>query len=246
MAGRKNIVVNNDTPTGTFSFGRSGNTLTSQAIINISVFSLREVTEDPIKGRTYGDTVEGKEAIDIVTSHNVAHKEQILARLKKEILNFKAQREVTPVTRNIAEGESVQDRAARYIRGVVLGAVNTCPTKLSVGGKTYIYEKRNVKRYLNPSEAIKLLNNEAYVGSSQGAKVEFSNDEEKFNIKCVDKDTFEQAIKLFCEELKPRIEGQNLYLDSKLVAIFSAIDSGAQIISGASSFDETKVSVSFS
>lgn len=246
MAGIKQSVSNENAKTSGFSFGRSGNTLRAQGEIKVTTFQLREIKEDPVKGREYGSVVTGQAAVDIVTSHNVAHKEQIIARLQKDIIAFKAVKEVTPVTRNIQPGQTVQDRAAQYIRGIVLGAVNTCPTKLTVGGKTYIYEKRNITRFLDPSEAVKLFSNEAYVGSAQGAKVEFVDDEDTFNQKCIDKATFEEAIALFCKELQPRVQGSSLYLNGVQVAIFSATNEEANMIAGASSFDETSVSVAFS
>lgn len=246
MAGIKSVGNENTTKTSGFSFGRSGNTLRAQSEIRITTFQLREIEEDPVRGRIYGNVVTGQQAVDIVTSHNVAHREQIIARLKKDIISFKAVKEVTPVTRNIQPGQTVQDRAAQYIRGIVLGAVNTCPTKLTVGGKTYIYEKRNITRFLDPSEAIKLFTNEAYVGSAQGAKLDFVEDEDTFNQKCIDKATFEEAINEFCKELQPRVQGSSLYLNGVQVAIFSAINEEANVIAGASTFDETEVSVAFS
>lgn len=245
MAGKKLTASNNEQATQGFSFGRSGNTLRTQGELKVTTFQLREVEDDPVKGRSYGRAVTGKEAIDIVTTHNSAHAEQILQRLEKDIISFKSQAEVTPVTRNVASGESVQERASRYIRGIVLGAVNTCPTKLTVSGKTYLYEKRSISKALNPEDVISIINNAAYVGSQQGTKAEFLETDENFNTKCITQELFERALSMFCEKLRPRLEGEKLYLDDKNVAMFATIDDTATVIQGASAFDENSVSVKF-
>lgn len=223
------------------SLGFNGNTLRVSAEIRAVSFGLREVTEDPSSGKTYGALITGARAVDIVTTYNTANADRILAKLSRNILAWMAEADIIPAAKTVASGQSVQDRCDQYIRGIVLGAVNTCPTKFSVAGKTYIYEPVKVSVQLEAADAIGLIRGESkYFGDAKGDKVNTTTDVQ--NSKCVSEDLFTKAMKLFCDELKPHLEGNKLMLGGKLVAEFvSADDTIKDIVSGTSNYDEAKV-----
>lgn len=229
-----------------FSFGYSGNTLRKEASIHVQGFCLREVTEDPIEGRKYGGTVRGKEAIDIVTTYNVANKAKILAKLRKEILSLKMKMDIIPAIRTIRDGQSLDDRCQQYCRGKVLGVINTCPTRFTVAGKTYLYEKVVSNISIDPDDAAKLIKDEAYLGDPKAETKVRKIEDAVDNALCISKEMMQEALDIFSEEFQPRLEGNSLYLDGKRVVDFvKEEDQIGDILSNVSNFDLTETKIKF-
>jgi len=226
------------------TLGRGGNTLTNQAKLTVSTFGLREVSVDPqTDTKKYGNLIQGQAAIDIVSSYNEANSDKKLKNLEVQCRDIVSRKGITPQTRVIKADQTIESRASDLIRGQVLGFMNSCPSRFSVAGKTYLYEKIVTTRYAKAENAIKAITNEGYIGSPQGDKIELCSDTEITNILCVSKETLTKAVEKFMEIVEPKIVGDTLYYKDMPVYIFAKEGEVQQITKGLTNYDPSEIKV---
>lgn len=241
MATRKTAGENATTTNA--SLGRAGSTLTNDAKITVSSFGLRKQTTETDGTKSYGKLIQGQEAIDIATSYNVANQESKLAKLAIQLNDVKNRTGIQPVVRTLTEGQSVTDRASDYVKGQILGYLNTVPSRFSVAGNTYLYESTKVTKYLSAEDALKVLRKEAYIGNQGTDAVMLLDDQERTNVLCVSKEMLQAGIAKFKEILDPKVQGNSLYYGATKIVDFVSADSVAEITHGQSNFDLSSISV---
>lgn len=223
------------------SLGSSGGTLTNGGKITATSFNVRECTTDSVGVKQYGAPITGKNAVDIVTTYNIETADKKLSKFREQCEALKRRTGIVAITRSLAADQTVEERSKAYMVGQILGYMNTCPSRFTVAGRTYIYEKTSVTKYLTGEEVMSILIGEAYIGAKDKPSVELKDEEDRTNVFCINQSMLEEAGRIFKEVLSPNLRGNTLYYGDVAIVTFAETKIQDKIAVSANSLDLEKI-----
>lgn len=229
-----------------FSLGNNGNSLRQHGSIRIEAPSLQEYKEENGKRTFVGEAIVGDEAQRILASYMEANKERILERFKTTVDITARKTDFMKKDRGLQDGETVEIRAARYIRGMVLGALNTIPGTINVAGHRYLYSKMSYSKEFDPYELDAVLSGKRSIGQGEAIlPLEDTSGNTSTNVIAVPKDTLQEAVSYFMQKLNIKLQGNTLYANNIAVVSFTSADVNSKILGAAPSYSLDDIKVEF-
>lgn len=245
MALNKNIVTaNNNSEIGGFSLGSSGNSLRQQGKLSVEAPALQEYKVENGRKTFIGEAIVGDEAIKIVASYLSANEDRAFERFVTAVDNVAKKTDFVKKDRGMNPNESVEQRAARYIRGVVLGALNTVPSTFTVGDRHFMYSKMSYTAEYDPYDLDQVMQGKASIGVGAAIeKIDSSEGRSGNNAIAVSKDLLQKAVSYFMTKLNIVLEGNTLKVNNIPIVSFTTPDVNAKILSAVSTYDLNEIKV---
>lgn len=200
------------------SISRRGRSVAERAFIRVSQICLREYKKPNDFWEATGTVLQGPDAYLKIAEYNKANFDRRFEQFRKDLNDLAMQVSFEEEMRAL-NGKSITDRANEYMVGKIMSAFNTAPQSFTVGEVQYRTETISYTRYLDPIEAVGVINGTHCLGSGQTASM---HDEPVSNmVQVIDRETLERCVELFRNILKPEITGNRLFYNGKLVATFS-------------------------
>lgn len=224
----------NSNSSTTFSLNMGGQSMRQIGTVKVEAPVLQEFeTENGLK-KFVGDPIKGDEAMNIAYSYIEANKERKLEAFKTAVDKAASIKDFVKKDRSLKDGESVTDRAKRWIAGTILGAINTVPSTFTVGGKHYAYSKISNSKMYDPYDLQDVLTGAKSIGLGETiTSIEDADGIESTNMMIVPKDLLQDCIKYFVEKLEVKIEGNSVYILGTEAVSFTKGDQNAKIVSAA-------------
>lgn len=220
-----------------FGFGGQGASTRTEGTISIKAPVLQEFTmKNGIKSFK-GDPIVGEEAHRILASYMAANEDRKFERFKTLVDILATQKDFTKKDRGLNPEESVEQRARRYVLGMVLGAINVTPPTIHVGGRAFAVSTFSHRVSYNPYELQAVLEGKRSIGSGNAILPTDTEGTMAGNFVIVSKDLLQKAVKYFVEKLKIRVQGNTLYANDMAVVSFTTADQAAKILDVVPSFN---------
>lgn len=213
-----------------FSFGGQGLSTRLEGAIIIKAPVLQEFTlQNGIKS-FIGDPIVGDEARKIMASYMEANADRRLERFKSMVDQLSKQKDFTKKDRGLDNGETVEQRARRYVLGMVLGALNTTPGTIHVGERAFSVSTFSHRVNYNPYDLQAVLNGTRSLGSGNAILPSDVEGTTSGNFLIVSKDLLQKAVSYFVQTLKIKVQGSTLYANDVPVVSFTTSDQTAKIL----------------
>lgn len=242
MAG---ITIGTQVPTAgqSFGLGAQGSSTRLQGTISIKAPVLQEYEIKDGKKSFIGEPIVGDEARKILASFMAANEDRRLERFKTQVDELAKKHDFVKKDRGLNDGETVEDRARRYILGMVISAINSAPSIIHVGSRSFTVSTLSRRVEYDPYELQEVLENKRSLGSGNKVLPTDIEGTSRGNLMIVSKDLLQKAVSYFVEKLQIRVQGNTLYANGQTIVSFTTADRTAQILSAIPSFDLEEIKV---
>lgn len=180
-----------------------------RAEIVLSQPCLRQFKPDPNTGikKETGDMLTGVEAGKIIATYLKANENRRLARFEHD-LRTEAISPTYEVDERSLNGKTAAERANQYIFGKIFQALDACPRTFTVGDTEYRIDTVSMKKFANPGDLKEVLDGKKSIGT--GTVISLYDETPQDNSHFIDEETFDKALKLVQDILKPALSGNTL------------------------------------
>lgn len=205
----------------------------TRAEITVSQPCLRQFKPDPNTGvkKESGDMITGTAAGKIIATYLKANEQRRLTRFERDLRS----ESISPtfeVDERSLNGKTVTERANQYIFGKIFQALDACPRSFTVGDTEYRIDTISMKKFASPEDLKEVLEGKKSIGTGTIAALydEAPQDDSHF----IDEETFDKALQLVKDILKPTLSGNTLNFNGHPCVTF---------VEGVSVASNTKVGV---
>lgn len=209
----------------------------TRAEVVLSQPCLRQFKADPDTGikKETGDMLVGKDAGEIIAKYLKANESRRLARFERD-LRAEAIAPTFMVDERSLNGKTVAERANQYLFGKIFQSLDACPRSFVVGDTEYRIDTISIKKYASPEDLKQVLDGKKSIGT--GTVITLEDEMPQDNLHFIDEDTFDKALKLLSEILKPTLKGNTLELNGHpCVTFVEGVSMASDVSVGVRSFD---------
>lgn len=228
-----------------FTLGMGGQSMRQVGSVKIEAPVLQEFQlKDGVKVFV-GEPITGNQANDIAYSYAEANKARKLEVFKTAVDKAATQKDFVKKDRSLADGETVQERATRYIIGTVMGAINTVPSTFTVAGKHYAYSKISNSKSYDPYDLQDVLTGKKSLGTGEAiSSIEDTSGLTSSNMVIVPKDLLQECVTYFVQKLEVKIQGNSLFILGREAVSFTKAEEISNLLSHAK-YDLSEINVGF-
>lgn len=212
----------------------------TRAEITLSQPCLRQFKPDPTTGvkKETGEMLTGTKAGEIIAIYLKANEQRRLTRFERD-LRSEAISPTFEVDERSLNGKTVAERANQYIFGKIFQALDACPRSFTVGDTEYRIDTVSMKKYATPEDLKEVLNGKKSIGT--GSIITLSDEAPQDNSHFIDEATFDKALQLVKEILKPTLSGNTLNFNGHpCVTFVEGISMASSADVGVRTFDTSK------
>lgn len=212
----------------------------TRAELVLSQPCLRQFKPDPSTGvkKETGDMLTGIEAGKIIATYLKANEQRRLTRFERD-LRSEAISPTFEVDERSLNGKTVNERANQYIFGKIFQALDACPRTFTVGDIEYRIDTVSMKKFANPEDLKEVLDGKKSIGT--GTMIGLSDEAPQDNSHFIDEETFDKALQLVKDILKPTLSGNTLNFNGHpCVTFVEGVSIASNIRVGVREFDTSK------